>query len=269
MSVNFAWSADSVTSDPNTNTVGYNVHIGTASGQYTITVNAENITHVTVSNLTASQKYFAVVKAYNEAGSESGASNEVSFTMPGPTPSVITIGAAVVYPTVDTHHGGYLVAQKANLTQSATLTSLSFYVSAAAGTLLLAIYSGANRPTTLIASTPIFNAALGWNTQKVTPILLLPGTYWIVYLPSSDALAFAVNNTAGTAFFNAAATVPNTFPTSATYAQRQWSFYATLTPTTAPPTYNAWVASLNNEIATGVTPVQLSAWITAHPPTAD
>lgn len=266
-SESFTWNADPVTSDPNTNAVGYNVYIGTASGHYTITTNASNLNHLVVSNLVSGQKYFAIVKAYNLAGVESNPSNEVSFIAAAPI-STITIGAAVVYTTVDSGKAGLISAQKANLTQSAKLKSISFYVSKAAGTLQLAIYGGVNNPTTLIASTPVFNAVAGWNTQQITTTVLLPGSYWLAFEPSSNDLAFEVTETAGTSFYASSSTVPNTFP-NATYVKRQWSFYATLIPVTAPPTYNAWITLLNTEITTGVNPAQLTDWLSAHPPTSD
>jgi hypothetical protein len=44
----------------------------------------------------------------------------------------------------------------------------------------------------------------------------------------------------------------------------------TPTPTATPmPTYNAWVAKLNAQIASGVSPVQLLSWIQANPPASD
>lgn len=224
--VSFSWNADAPTLDPNTNAVGYNVHIGTSSGNYTITSNAANVPHLTLSNLLAGQKYFAVVKAYNAAGTESLASNEVNFVAGSAT---MTIGAATVYTAVDSGNAGLILAQRADLNRKSTLKSISFYVTTASGTLQLAIYSGASKPTTLIASTPLFNATVGWNTKDLTPVILAAGTYWLVYLPSSNNLAFRVTRTYGTTFYTTAYTAPKSFP-SATKTGCQWSFYATLIP---------------------------------------
>ena len=76
-SVTLAWDAERA--------VGYRLHYGTASGNYTQIQDVGNRTMATVSNLTAGQTWFFVVTAYN-AGGESPPSNEVSFraTMDAP-----------------------------------------------------------------------------------------------------------------------------------------------------------------------------------------
>ena len=56
---------------------GYNVHVGTASGQYTRTIPVGNVTSYTVDSLTMGTTYFFAVTAYNSAG-EGPPSNEVS-----------------------------------------------------------------------------------------------------------------------------------------------------------------------------------------------
>jgi len=56
---------------------GYNVHVGTASGQYTRTITVGNVTSYTVDSLTMGTTYFFAVTAYNSAG-EGPPSNEVS-----------------------------------------------------------------------------------------------------------------------------------------------------------------------------------------------
>ena len=79
------------------------------------------------------------------------------------------------------------------LSQTATIQSLSFYVTTAGGNLRLGIYdsNGSGGPGALKASTASFTPAAGWNTQVVsTPVALPAGTYWLSYLPSSDALGF-------------------------------------------------------------------------------
>ena len=46
-------------------------------------------------------------------------------------------------------------------------------------------------PGALKASTASFTPVAGWNTQVVTtPVALPAGTYWLSYLPSSNALGF-------------------------------------------------------------------------------
>ena len=75
--VTLAWDAEGA--------VGYRLHCGTASGNYTQIQDVGNVTTATVSNLTAGQIYFFCVTAYNAVG-ESLPSNEVSFraTMDAP-----------------------------------------------------------------------------------------------------------------------------------------------------------------------------------------
>lgn len=65
--------------------VGYRLHCGTASHNYTQIQDVGNATVATVSNLTAGRIYYFVVTAYNAVG-ESLPSNEVSFraTMDAP-----------------------------------------------------------------------------------------------------------------------------------------------------------------------------------------
>jgi hypothetical protein len=65
-----------------TNLAGYNIHYGTASGQYTqeITVSNAGIASYVVQNLTPGTYYFAV-GAVNSSGMESPLSAEVSTTV--------------------------------------------------------------------------------------------------------------------------------------------------------------------------------------------
>ena len=52
----------------------------------------------------------------------------------------VTIGQTTVLSAPDGGNGNLLAAQSANLAQAATIQSLSFYVTAAAGNLILGIY---------------------------------------------------------------------------------------------------------------------------------
>jgi hypothetical protein len=81
-SVTLAWNANTPTSDPGTNTVGYRLYLGPASGKYTQSTDAGNSTATTVSGLSRGSTYYFTVTAYNAAGAESSPSNEVSFTAP-------------------------------------------------------------------------------------------------------------------------------------------------------------------------------------------
>jgi hypothetical protein len=100
--------------------------------------------------------------------------------------STITIGETNVLSTGDGGNGNLLCSQNTTLSQTATIDSLSFYVTTAAGNLRLGIYdaTGPNGgPGALKAQTSSFKAVKGWNTANVvTPVTLQPGTYWLAYL---------------------------------------------------------------------------------------
>ena len=89
----------------------------------------------------------------------------ISWSLPGAAPSSITIGANAVLSDSDSQNGNLALAQSAALSQSATIESLSFYITHATGQLLLGIYdaSGANgRPGKLLAQTKSFTPVKGW-----------------------------------------------------------------------------------------------------------
>ena len=136
----------------------------------------------------------------------------------------------------DSDNGNLLLAQIANLSQTATVQSLSFYVTAASGNLILGIYdaSGPNGgPGALKASTASFATTTGWNTAKVvTPVSLAAGSYWLAYLPSSNALSFLKTNATGNCAYYSYnfGSLPSKFSTSPVSCNpTTWSFYATLT----------------------------------------
>jgi hypothetical protein len=150
-----------------------------------------------------------------------------------PVTTPITLGENTVFSDVDSN--GLLVVQDATLTQTATITSLSFYVNLADGELRLGIYDATGPgggPGTLMAQTASFTPVVGWNTQNViTPVSLPAGQYWLAYFPSSSSLQFAANFYSGS--FVAAQVgfgpMPATFPTNAGQGTTHWSLYATLT----------------------------------------
>ena len=136
----------------------------------------------------------------------------------------------------DSENGNLLLAQSAKLAQAATIQSLSFYVTAASGNLILGIYdaTGPNGgPGALKASTASFTTTTGWNTAKVvTPVSLAAGSYWLAYLPSSNALGFVKTNASGNCAYYSYnfGSLPSKFSTSpASCTPTTWSFYATLT----------------------------------------
>jgi hypothetical protein len=72
--VNLAWNANT-----ESDLAGYKVHVGTASGVYTLlNLNVGNVTSFTVTGLAPGDVYYFAVTAYDTTGFESLVSNEVS-----------------------------------------------------------------------------------------------------------------------------------------------------------------------------------------------
>ena len=149
----------------------------------------------------------------------------------------VTIGSNAVWSGGnDSDNGNLLSAQIAKLSQAATVQSLSFYVTAASGNLIFGIYDASGPkggPGALKASTASFATKTGWNTAKVvTPVSLPAGSYWLAYLPSSNALGFLKTNVTGNCAYYSYkfGSLPSKFSTSPVSCNpTTWSFYATLT----------------------------------------
>jgi hypothetical protein len=146
--------------------------------------------------------------------------------------SSFTIGETSILSMADGGNGNMLLTQQVSLGKTATILSLSFYVTTASGYLQLGIYdaTGPNgSPGTLKAATASFKPVGGWNTANVTSKVSLPaGTYWLAYLPSSNSLGFKVALTGSTKFYSYTESMPGTFSKSPMSATAHWSFYATL-----------------------------------------
>ena len=153
----------------------------------------------------------------------------------------VTIGADAVWAGGPrSGNGNVLSAQIAKLAKAATIESLSFYVKAASGNLILGIYDATGPgggPGALKASTASFAPTKGWNTVNVaTPVSLAAGSYWLAFLPSSSALVFLETHVTGNCKYYSYAFggLPGNFSTSpASCNPTMWSFYATLTTASA------------------------------------
>jgi hypothetical protein len=160
----------------------------------------------------------------------------------GAAAQTVTIGETAVLTLGDSGNGNLLVAQETSLSESATLQSLSFYVTEAAGELVLGVYTatGPNgRPGTLVAHTAAFKPSVGWNVASTTTTpTLAAGKYWLAYFPSSSNLSFVRENTTGSCEYYSlrfTSTLPRTFSrTPKSCTPSSWSFYATLATTTTP-----------------------------------
>jgi hypothetical protein len=186
----------------------------------------------------------------------------LSFGAAGQT---VTMGETAVLTADDSQNANMLLAQEASLSQSATIQSMSFYVTAADGELVLGIYDAtgpSGGPGILVAQTAAFTPEVGWNVAATTTTpTLAAGNYWLAYFPSSGALSFVKQNNSGNCRYypvQFTSTLPQTFsstpskpsgyqpfrasrrqqisgPFSADCTPTTWSLYATFA-TTATPT---------------------------------
>lgn len=96
--VNLAWDAN-----PESDVVGYRVHYGTTSGNYTASVEAGNLTTNAIPGLASGVTYFFAITAFNASGLNSGFSNEITF-MPGlqtaPTASLSILSTGQIVMTI-------------------------------------------------------------------------------------------------------------------------------------------------------------------------
>ena len=160
----------------------------------------------------------------------------------GAAAQTVTIGETAVLTAADGDNGNLLVAQEASLSQPATIQSMSFYVTGAAGRLVLGIYKAngpSGGPGTLVAQTAAFTPQVGWNVAATTTTpTLAAGPYWLAYLPSDGGLAFVKQNNSGNCYYYShkfTSILPQTFSTRPrNCTPTTWSFYATLTASSDP-----------------------------------
>ncbi len=74
--VTLAWTAST-----STGVTGYNLYYGTTSGSYGTKVNVGNTTSYALSSLQTGATYYFAVTDYNSSGTESGYSNQISYTV--------------------------------------------------------------------------------------------------------------------------------------------------------------------------------------------
>jgi Bacterial Ig-like domain (group 2) len=176
--------------------------------------------------------------------------------------STITMGETAILVTGDGNNANLLIAQQATLGQTATLQSLSFYVTAVAGALRLGVYdaTGPNgQPGIKLAETASFPAVAGWNTQPVASVTLGAGPYYLAYLPSDNGLGFVKASGAASYFFSYAyGAMPATFSTVVSTTTSHWSFYGTLTPVTTTVPVPTNLAPNGTTFPTGTAAVGLS-----------
>jgi hypothetical protein len=170
---------------------------------------------------------------FTVTASSGGKAGTASVTVSTTPPPPMTIGETSILPIADGGNGNVLVAQQASLTETRTVQSLSFYVTAASGTLRLAIYDAtgpAGGPGQKRAETAELTPVAGWNTAPVVTSVVLPaGTYWLAYLSSTNALQFRlVQNGNARWYARTYGPLPAAFSTAPASGTYHWSFYATV-----------------------------------------
>lgn len=98
-SVVLSWDPPSTNADgtPLDDLAGYNIYYGTASRNYSASINAGDVLNYQVNNLSTGVTYYFTTTAYDTSGNESGYSNEISktFSVPDTTAPVMSGIAAV------------------------------------------------------------------------------------------------------------------------------------------------------------------------------
>jgi hypothetical protein len=181
--------------------------------------------------------------------------------------AAVTMGETNILTNDDSGNANLLVAQKATLSQAATLQSLSFYVPIAAGKLRLGVYDSSGPsggPGTKIAETAEMTPVVGWNTGNVlSPVTLSSGSYWLAYLTNNNGLYFRNTfNGFARAYSYSYGVMPNTFSlTPSNLDGLHWSLYASLNTDTGPddiaPTVS--ISAPNNNSKVSGTSVTVSA----------
>lgn len=160
--------------------------------------------------------------------------------------TTITLGETRKLGYSDSGNGNLLLADGPyNLSQTAVVNTLYFWVDNAAGRLELGIFdSGPNnncKDGKLKVQTNPFNTrANSWNAATpVSPATLAPGNYCLAYLPTNNNLSFrkgistGINNVYFALPFGS---MPATFAANPSGGDGfHWSLYATLTPGTPIP----------------------------------
>jgi hypothetical protein len=142
----------------------------------------------------------------------------------------------------DNGNANLLCGVQVNVPSTCVAESLSFFVTAPSGNLVLSIYDATGiggTPGQLLAQTNAFAAVANWNSQALQkPLSLSAGTYWLCYDPSSNDLGFAVQSggrgfVAGVPYSNA---MPGIAPAGSIVGGGcVWSIYASVASVTQLP----------------------------------
>lgn len=189
------------------------------------------------------------------------------------------MGVETVLANTDSNNLKYLLASRVQLTQTATLTSISAYLKKAGGNMRLAVYSdSAAKPANLLACTNAFTTVAGWNTAAVTDqtVVLQPGYYWLAFECDNNAVTIAAAKTGGTYVYKSNwiyGSFPTAFPTISGSGTWSYSIYATLaagssatpTPTPTPtPTTTPTAITLGNTSVLSGTDSNMANYLVAY-----
>jgi hypothetical protein len=189
--------------------------------------------------LVASTTYTYGVAAVDTSGNVSAVSAAVSVTTDAAPDAgtseggtLLLVGETAVLPIDDNSNANLLLAQPISLTQGATLESLSFYVTQAAGKLRLGLYDATGPsigPGSKLAETAELTPVVGWNTAPVAAPLSLPAAkYWLAYFPNDNNLHFRRAGSGSAVYYGLTyGLLPSTFSTSTIDSHDHWSFYST------------------------------------------
>jgi hypothetical protein len=178
--------------------------------------------------------------------------------------TTLTIGETNILSGDDTNSGD-LASQAATLGQTATIQSMSFYVSTASGKIRLGIYDATGSgggPGKLLASTDDVTPITGWNTVNVTtPVTLSAGTYWLTFLASTQNMHYPITTATGSAKYYAYTygAFPSNYSSSTNSMTAHWSFYATLVTTDIIKPTITIISPSNNSTISGTVNITVDA----------
>ena len=126
-SLTLAWDANS-----ESDIAGYVVNYGIASGSYSNSLDAGNVTSVTIASLTDGQQYFFAVRAYNTSGLQSPLSNEISGTPVAATGCTYTLSSTSASVSASASTGTVSITASA-ASCSSTAASTASWITVTAG----------------------------------------------------------------------------------------------------------------------------------------
>jgi hypothetical protein len=184
-SLSIAWDANA-----ESDLAGYVVHYGTAAGAYSNAVNVGKQTSITLQNLTAGQRYYVAVKAYNASGRASTFSAEVSAVV---APSVPDDGLVAAYGFEEA--SGATVIDSSRYANAGTISGAARTASGRYGRALA--FDGVNDIVT-IADSSSLDLATGMSLQAWVYPTALASVRSVVMKEGSGGRAYALygNDTA-------------------------------------------------------------------------